>query len=61
MNILIENAATPGIPDQRWSLDKTIEPRRQLCQHRAALAAAKSEPIEKFNIVGQFGGADRVL
>ncbi len=54
MNILIENAETREFlaSDGRWT--KKSGQGASFATTRAAQAAAKKEPIGKFNIVGQF-------
>jgi len=61
MNILIENAETQEFlaSDGRWT--KESSQGASFATTRAALTAAKSEPIGKFNIVGQFGGSEQFI
>ena len=57
MNILIENAVTQEFlaGDGRWTKEASLG--ATFATARAARAAAKREPIGKFNIVGQFAGS----
>jgi hypothetical protein len=61
MNILIENAATQEFlaSDGNWTKESSLG--ASFATTRAALAAAKREPIGKFNIVGHFGGAAQLF
>jgi hypothetical protein len=61
VNILVENAVTLEFLTSDGSWTKKLSQGAIFATARGAHAAAKREPIGKFNIVGQFGESEQLF
>jgi hypothetical protein len=61
MNILIEDAETKEFLASAGGWTKIADKGAKFATTRAAYAAAKSEPIGKFNIVRYFAGTEQLI